>query len=113
MKNKTPPNKKVYKAKGGITAGTAYALLAVLIALAGGSLMIGNITSFSSTSPSAVGRQPVITVPPKSKAAQNNLQLFTFPGVTYTPTPPQTIPLQSKITSPGSGSEGGSSTTAR
>jgi len=68
-----------------------YAILAILIAFAGGSLMIGSIAPISTTSPT--GGQPVITLPAQTNPTKNNLQLFTFPGATYTPTPsPTPIP---------------------
>ncbi|MBU3979696.1 hypothetical protein KKF69_08525 [Patescibacteria group bacterium] len=87
-RNTKPINKKNFNTKGGISAGMTYAILAILIAFAGGSLMIGSIAPISTTSPT--GGQPVITLPIQANPAKNNLQLFTFPGATYTPTPSPT-----------------------
>jgi hypothetical protein len=94
MKNKPTLSKrpkKTYTPKGELSAGMAYLILAILIIVAGGSLMTGNFIPSSSKSPT--DGQPVITLPANTSKAKNNLQLFTFPGATYTPTPtPTPIP---------------------
>lgn len=92
---------KKYINKGGLGAGMAYVILGLLVIAAGGSLLIGNIIPISSKSPS--GGQPVIILPPNTKPANNNLQLFTFPGATYTPTPSPTTPPQPQISAGPSG----------
>ncbi len=88
-KNKTKSGrKKNYTPKGELSAGMAYMILAILIIVAGGSLMTGSIIPNPNKSPNT--GQPVITIPAQTKPAKNNLQLFTFPGATYTPTPSPT-----------------------
>lgn len=89
MKNKTAirkRRKKIYTAKGGLGAGMTYVILAILVIITGGSLMTGNIIPYSSPT----GGQPVITLPAQTKPAKDDLQLYTFPGATYTPTPSPT-----------------------
>ncbi len=84
--------------RGRLGAGTLYAVVGLLIVTLGAVSMIGNIVPLSNKSP--LSGQPVIISPPKIEAQKDNLQLFTFPGITYTPTPLPTTP-------PGPGSSWG------
>lgn len=91
MKKKTALSKrrkKIYTTKGALSAGMTYVILTILIIIAGGMLMTGSIIPLSTKSPE--GGQPVITLPASKNPAKNDLQLFTFPGATYTPTPSPT-----------------------
>lgn len=115
MKNKLNrskhPKKKFYTPKGELSSGMAYVVLAILIIVAGGSLMTGNIIPRSYPTRG----QPVITLPIQIKPGKDNLQLYTFPGATYTPTPSPTplpipthiIPPTGKVTPPPPTSTGG------
>jgi uncharacterized membrane protein YgcG len=108
-KKKTLPKKKVLNkkyAKGALGAGFAYAVLAMLIILAAGSAMIGNIAP-SSKSPQ--NGQSVIVTTNTPQPSKSNLQLYTFPGVTFTPTPtPTPIPQPQISGGGGNGDSGGS-----
>jgi hypothetical protein len=103
-------NKKIkrYTNKGALGAGTAYALLAMLIIMSAGSLMIGNIVPKEDA---PVTGQTVILLSTTPEAEKNNLQLYTFPGATYTPTPsPTSLPQpQNEGNSNWSGGSGGGS----
>ncbi len=93
--------------RGSMGAGTLYAVVALLIIAFGATSMIGNIVPLTSKSPGS--GQPVNVSPPDTDNARDNLQLFTFPGATYTPTPSPTTPpqpQQSWSNSGGSGSGG-------
>ncbi len=90
--------------KGGLGAGTLYAVVALLIVALGGSLMIGNITpntTSESESELMQNMQPVIISPPVLGPLKPNLQLDDFPGVTYTPTPSPEPPPQPDQEPPG------------
>ncbi len=91
--------------KGGMGAGTLYAVVALLIIAFGATSMIGNIVPITSVSPKS--GQPVNISPPTTDNARDNLQLFTFPGATYTPTPSPTTPPQPQQSWSG-GNDGGS-----
>jgi uncharacterized membrane protein YgcG len=91
------PRKKNRGFKGGLGAGTLYAVVALLVVALGGSLMVGNITpNTSSEDPEYLKQflQPVIVSPPILEPSQANLQLQEFPGVTLTVTPPPPAPPQ-------------------
>lgn len=96
----TPPKK--YLTKGAMGAGMLYIILAIMIITAGAGLLIGNITP----SNSPTGNQPVVIVSPQTNSSKNNLQLYTFPGITYTPTPTPS-PNPPKPQTPGGGGGGG------
>lgn len=82
--------KKHYNNRGALGAGTAYALLAMLVIMSAGSLMIGNIIPNEEGPTSG---QTVILLSTTPEAEKNNLQLYYFPGVTFTPTPsPSPVP---------------------
>jgi hypothetical protein len=88
-------NNKIFK--GGLGAGTLYAIVALLLVALGGSLMIGSITPITTSEEESYLRQirqPVNIHPARTQLEQDNLQLFTFPGTTYTPTPAPTFPPQ-------------------
>lgn len=116
--SKKPTHKAVKRQynKGALGAGTAYALLGMLVIMAAGSLMIGNIIP-SGDSPKT--GQSVILLSTTPEAEKSNLQLYYFPGATYTPTPSPTTPPQPQNEggnnwgggsgSGGGGGDGGSS----
>jgi len=107
MKNKIALEKrrrKIYTAKGELGAGMTYVILAILVIITGGSLMTGNIIPYSNPA----GGQPVITLPVQNKPAKDDLQLYTFPGVTYTPTPsPTPTPTPTPKPKPKDDDDGG------
>src|SRR5438876_1101066 len=75
--------------KGALGAGFAYAMLATLVILAAGSVMIGNISP--NTKSPQTGQSVIISLQ-QPEPSKNNLQLYTFPGATETPTPSPTNP---------------------
>jgi hypothetical protein len=102
MKKRTVRKKK-YSSRGTLGAGMLYIVFAILIITAGGAVLIGNITP----SISPTGYQPVVIISPQSESSKNNLQLYTFPGATYTPTPtPTTPPQPQRPGGPGGGPPG-------
>jgi len=78
--------------KGRLGAGTLYFVVGLAILGLGAAAMTGNITPLSTKSPET--GQPVNVTPPSLERERSNLQLFTFPGATYTPTPAPTLPPQ-------------------
>lgn len=90
IKKKSNSIRRKTKLKGRLGAGTLYAVVGLLIVMLGAVSMIGNIVPLSNKSP--LSGQPVIISPPKIETQKDNLQLFTFPGITYTPTPLPTTP---------------------
>ncbi len=107
-KNKTKSGiKKHYPPKGGLGAGMAYVILSILIVIAGGSLITGGIVPNPNKSPNT--GQPVITMPAQTKPAKDDLQLYTFPGATYTPTP-STTPIPQPTPKPTDAGGGGGTT---
>lgn len=87
-RTKITPRKKNYKKlpynRGAIGPGMAFALVALLVVVSGGTLMIGNIVP-NGKAP-ATG-QPVIIQPGKNEPPRSNLQLNYFAGITLTPSP--------------------------
>jgi hypothetical protein len=94
-------NKKY--AKGALGAGFMYATLALLILMAAGSVMIGNIIP-GSKSPQS-GQNVIISLRPP-EPSKSNLQLYYFPGATLTPTPTAT-PVPQPQESGGGGNKSG------
>ena len=70
--------------KGGIDAGTVYAVLLLGVVLGGAYMMLGNIDP-NLQSPDQ--DQPVIVKSATDQSVHSNLQLKDFGGVTLTPTP--------------------------
>lgn len=105
---KTKATKKVVKKnkynRGALGAGTAYVILAMLVVGAAGSMMIGSIAP-SSKSPNTGQEVIIATNTPEPK--KSNLQLYYFPGATYTPTPSPTIPPQPDVRRNEGGNRGG------
>jgi len=91
--------------RGALGAGTAYVVMIMLVVLTAGSLMVGNIIPTTTTVTSG---QTVIISTNTPEPRKNNLQLYYFPGATYTPTPTPTTPPQPQVQWPhGSGGGGG------
>src|SRR5438067_918857 len=91
---KKSPNKKHVIAKrkiklnkGSLGAGMAYAILGMLVIMAAGVLMIGSIVPRNTENQNG---QVVIIATNTPQPGKSNLQLYDFPGATYTPTPTDT-----------------------
>lgn len=97
-----PLNRNNYQ-KGALGAGMAYALLAILVVSFASVMMIGNITPHQNA---PTGTQPVIIITKPPEPQKSNLQLYTFPGATYTPTPTPTTPPQPDQSGGDSGGSG-------
>jgi uncharacterized membrane protein YgcG len=89
--------------RGALGAGTAWALMGMAVIALGGTAMLGSIVPQGRESDQG---QPVVLISPQLDPAKNNLQLETFPGVTFTPTPTPTVPPPPKTDSPQGGSSG-------
>lgn len=87
--------------KGALGAGMAYAILAMLIVFSAGAMMVGNIFPEAKN---PINNQPVIIMTNTPEQQKNNLQLYTFPGATYTPTP---TPTPTPTTPPPPANPGG------
>jgi hypothetical protein len=105
-KSKVTPRKTSTKQlnRGALGAGMAYAILAMLVVLGAGTAMIGNVVPGGR---SGTG-QPVVIMTKAPEDPKNNLQLETFPGVTYTPTPTPTATPTQTPPPPPPASNGGS-----
>lgn len=90
--------------RGALGAGTAYVVMIMLVVLTAGSLMVGNIIPTTTTVTSG---QEVIIATNTPEPKKNNLQLYYFPGATYTPTPTPTTPPQPDVKWGGGGGSGG------
>lgn len=90
--------------RGALGAGTAYAILAMLVIGAAGTMMIGSIAP-SNKSPQ--DGQKVIITTNTPEPQKSNLQLYYFPGATFTPTPSPTLPPQPDERRPGGSGGGG------
>ncbi|MEK7571761.1 MAG: hypothetical protein AAB553_05805 [Patescibacteria group bacterium] len=98
------PQKKGYF-KGALGAGTAYAILGMLVIAFGAAAMLGDIVPQNKN---PIDNQPVIIISNTQSPPRDNLQLYTFPGVTYTPTPsPTPVPTNPPQPQTGGGSGGG------
>lgn len=73
-----------------MSAGVGFGIFAMLVIFGMGSMMVGNLTPFSRNN----AHQPVQVIGPMLEPTKPNLQLQTFPGVTFTPTPSPTLPPQ-------------------
>src|SRR5438874_205712 len=97
--------RKIRYNKGALGAGTAYAILGILVIMAAGTLMIGSIVPKGM--PNANG-QPVIISTNTPEPKKSNLQLYDFPGATYTPTPTDTpTPTPTEVPQNNGGGGGG------
>lgn len=106
-KIKPPKNRSTKKrlTKGAVNAGTIFVLFILFIVGGGSSLMVGN---FLPNETKNIG-QEVIIISETPENAKNNLQLYTFPGATYTPTPsPTPTPEPTDRPTSGGGDGGGS-----
>jgi len=92
--------------KGALGAGMAYTILTLLVVFSAAFLMIGNLAP-QVADPVNGQRVVVLTITPEG--AKNNLQLYTFPGATYTPTPTPTPTPEptSPPQPPGNGNDNG------
>ena len=91
--------------RGAMGAGMAYVVLATLVLFAAGSMMIGSI--FPVDKPNYDYKQRVLLLSTTPEVKKDNLQLYYFPGATYTPTPSPTLPPEPD-TSGGSKDSGSS-----
>ena len=103
-KSKSQSTKKSRFNRGALGAGTAYAILAMLVIGAAGSMMIGSIVP-NSKSPDSGQSVIISTNTPEPK--KSNLQLYYFPGATETPTPSPTLPPQPDMNWGGGNGGGG------
>jgi len=82
--------KRKYSSKGGLNAGMGFALLLIGAVIGLSALMVGNLVPIDKER----DLQEVTLISPVPGSAHDNLQLFTFPGITGTPTPTPEIPEQ-------------------
>lgn len=91
--------------KGALGAGMAYAILGMLVIASAAVMMTGNIAP-TNLNPDA--KQPAIIMTNTPEPAKKNLQLYTFPGATYTPTPsPTPTPTPTDVPQQSGGGGGG------
>lgn len=87
-------------------SGMVYIFLLILIMAGAGAMMLGSLMPITNPTEG----QPVITLGPSLETSKNNLQLYYFAGVTYTPTPsPTPTPTPTPTTPPQSSGGGGGS----
>lgn len=86
-KHKLKITKTAKRFRGALGAGMAYAILGMLVIASAAVMMTGNIAP-TNMNPDAKQKAIIMTNTPEP--AKKNLQLYTFPGATYTPTPSPT-----------------------
>jgi hypothetical protein len=82
--------KKIDFEKGAMSTGVGFGILGLMAILAMGMMMIGNPTPYNADN----SNPPVIISNKPPEPTKATLQLETFPGITLTPSPTPTLPIE-------------------